>query len=118
MSQYITTADVYAACQWPEFTAFARRLGIPIDLPIRDLTIEMKHNSCVMYDMTILGLDRNAHDFMYKHIEKQMRKETQRLEREAMEMLKTHTADELTVATFTDGRPSQVVTKESIGIKE
>lgn len=47
---------------WPEFRAFAERLGIPIELPTRSLSIHIDIADCreVVVDQQFLGQDSVA----------------------------------------------------------
>lgn len=48
--------------QWPEFTAFAKRLGVELDLPTRSLTIHIPYDGITEITQGYIGRDVPAVD--------------------------------------------------------
>lgn len=47
----------YEVFRWPEFIAFAKRLGIPLDLLILDVSIHLVFREAVTIDLKLRGED-------------------------------------------------------------
>lgn len=50
-------ADSFEVFRWPEFLAFAKRLGIPLELPITDLGIVLRMDESVKVDLGFRSMD-------------------------------------------------------------
>lgn len=53
----ITGFDVFA---WPEFRAFAERLGVAMDRPIRSVALELRRDECPKITIEQVGFDAGA----------------------------------------------------------
>lgn len=62
-------ASAPSSCEvvrWPEFLAFAKRLGIALELPFRDIIIDLKWDDVVVITQTYLADDidqQNAKEY-------------------------------------------------------
>ncbi len=47
---------------WPEFQALAKRLGVDVDLPIKEIGIHLIHDGDVTIKLEYLGEDKRSKD--------------------------------------------------------
>lgn len=47
----------WEVCRWPEYQAFAKRLGIDLELPYRDISIQLPMEECVSVTQNYLADD-------------------------------------------------------------
>ena len=52
-----TKVDSYEVFHWPEFRAFAERLGVPLGKPIRSLTVHLAMGQIATYSLELNGED-------------------------------------------------------------
>jgi len=55
--KYATPARSWDVFRWPEFQAFAERLGIDLTQPIKDIIIRLPFDELAQYDLTLRGSD-------------------------------------------------------------
>ena len=53
-------ATGYEVFHWPETQALLKRLGFPIDLPIRDVDIHIPFEGVASYTANLLGVDASV----------------------------------------------------------
>ena len=54
MAEPVSSHEVLS---WPEFIAFAKRLGIDVDKPILELTINLQHRNTAVVEEIYYGID-------------------------------------------------------------